>query len=234
MIRKIILFLSIVLSAFTTNAEISDYRLDLKDFSELKVNNNLNVEYYNTGDSVGYAEFSCNPEIAKMLIFSNNKSALVIQVDDEYSGKEELPKIKVYSSKLEKVENGADSTVHIVTNCPVTNFKARVIGNGTIVIDTVEATSTDLSLMTGHGQMICKEGQTFKAKLTNIGTGTIQVGSLKANQVRVMISGTGSIDCCATDNLTVYGMGSGCVYYSGNPKKVSNRSVGIKAYPVKQ
>lgn len=224
-------YLFIILGALASNAdEIRYYTLDIKDFTELKVNNNLNVEYYCSSDSAGHIEFSCLPEVSHLLLFTTNNSSLKIQIADDYDVLPEMPPLRVYSSRLEKVENGADSTIRIISNRPVKSFKSRIIGNGTIIIDSLESESIDLSIVAGKGHILASSGTTVKAKYSNVGTGTIQAGGIKAEQVKVYLSGTGNIDCDASESLTVYGIGSGNVYYSGNPAKVSNRSVGVKAH----
>ena len=234
MLKKFIL-LEIALSfgIISYAIDIADYKLELKDFSELKVNDCLNIEYRCSNDSAGYVFFSCEPEIASNLLFTSKKNSLNIQVADDFDNFDRLPTIKVYSSMLEKVENGSDSTLFIISNQPVKSLKARVIGNGTIIFNSVEATSVDLGIVTGRGHIVVNKGNTFKAKYSNVGTGTIEAGNLNSSQVKVIISGTGNIDCNASESLSVYGMGSGSVYYSGEPSKISNRSVGIKAFPVK-
>lgn len=230
----ICLIISLIFSHPLLFAENNEYRLEVKDFTELKLNDHVNVEYRCSDDSTGVVLFKCSPEISHQLLFTSNKSCLTIQVADDFDYAREVPTIQVFSSMLEKVENGSDSTIRVLSNRPVKNFKAKVIGNGTIIVSNIEATSVDLSLMTGHGHVICSSGQAFKAKLSNVGTGTIQAGPLKVSQIKAILSGTGNIDCCATESLSIYGMGSGCVYYSGNPEKITNRSIGVKAYPVKE
>lgn len=231
--KKLLSFLLLMLVFIpSVSAESHDYRLKVEDFTSLKLNNGINVEYYCSADSAGCAYFTCSPELASQFIFTNNKSTLTIQLADSIDPSIDMPTIRVYSTMLEKVENGSDSTIRIMSHENVKNFKARVIGNGMIVLNDLKANSVDFSVVTGHGHIVCSSGQAIKAKLSNVGTGTIQAGGLVASQIKVFMSGTGSIDCNATESLTIYGMGSGSVYYSGNPAKVTNRSVGIKAYPI--
>lgn len=226
------LFIISLISNYALGQEVNNYNLDIIDFTELKVNNSIDVIYNCSDDTIGKIEFTCTPELSKYILFTTNKNSLSIQTTDDYDHTFHLPVLHVSSSKLEKVQNGADSTITIESNTPVKSFKAIVIGNGLIKIKEIETNTVDLSVITGNGQIFASKGNAFKAKYSNVGTGTIQAGGIKASQVRVAISGTGSVDCDATEKLTVYGMGSGYVYYSGNPLKVSNRSIGVKAYPI--
>jgi len=219
-------------SASYTFAEPADYKLEVKDFAKLKVTDNINVEYICSSDSAGWVYFTCDPSISSRLIFSNNKSCLHIQVSSDDEILTGLPTLRVYSSYLTKAENDSDSTLRVLSNAPVPNFKCRVVGNGTIIVNNVDANSVEAAITTGKGHIVIVNGKSQKAKLTNVGTGPIEAGALKARNVKVTLFGTGDIDCTATESISIYGAGSGKVYYGGNPEKVSNRSLGVKAFPV--
>lgn len=230
---SVILSLWALLSPAASMAgEPADYKLEVMDFTELKVTDNINVDYHCSADSAGWAYFTCPPEVASMLLFSNNKSCLHIQVATDGNPVSDLPTLHVYSSSLAKVENASDSTLRVLSNVPVDKFSGRVVGNGTLVITNADAGRLDASIATGKGHIIINKGKARKVKLSNVGTGPIEAGGLVANSVKVMLLGTGDVDCTATENLSIYGAGSGKVYYSGNPAKVTNRSLGVKAFPV--
>ena len=77
-------FLAIILLAITANFAIaqplSRYELDVKDFTELKVFDGVNVNYVCNPDSVGRAVFIATDELASALMFNNTKGRLEIQV----------------------------------------------------------------------------------------------------------------------------------------------------------
>lgn len=213
-------------------AKAADYKLEVLDFSELKVTDGINVDYICSQDSAGWVYFSCEPEMSSKLMFSNNKSCLHVQVaaDDEILT--DLPTVRVYSSFLTKVENQSDSTVRVLSNSILPSFKVRVIGNGTIKVANIEANSVEGAIATGKGHIVFTNGVAKTAKFRNVGTGPIEGGGLKAQEVKAFMLGTGDIDCTALKVLTIYGAGTGKVYYSGNPEKVVNRSIGVKSFPV--
>jgi len=217
------------MSAFIIRAdEPATYRLEVQDFKELKVTDAINIDYRCSADSAGWVEFECEPEMASGLILTNNKACLHIQVATEMLDGRALPTVRVYSSSLTKVENSADSTVRVLSNVPVTSFKAKVVGNGTLVVRSVEAISVEGAIATGKGHLVISNGTAKKLKLSNVGTGPLEAGGLSADRVKVMALGTGPVDCWATETLSLYGAGSGTVYYRGNPEKITNRSIGVK------
>lgn len=235
-------FLSAIAAALTAVLGLSAqqaqeptlYHLDVKDFTELKVLNAINVDYHCSTDSAGWIYFTSTPEVAENLLFSNNKGCLNVQLADEIIGHKNLPTLHVYSSALGKVENSSDSTVRVLSNVPQHSFSANIVGNGTLIVRYVRATSVDAGIKTGRGHLVIGSGSASNVKLTNVGTGPLEAGGLEGQKVKVMAFGTGPIDCWATEALTIYGAGSCTIHYIGSPQKISNRSLGVKLVKVEQ
>lgn len=218
--------------AVATPAAAADYELDVKPFDELQVVNDINVIYKCNNDSAGQVRFSCDPDVSSMILFSNNKNKLKIELSDEITDaqRHRLPTITVFSAFLSKVENSGDSTVYVDTPSPASTFKARIVGNGTLIARGLRATTVEGKISTGHGHLVLS-GEAQTIKLSNTGTGTIEAGTIKATIGRCSIYGTGSVDCQVTNELTVMGLGSGKIYLKGTPT-IKNRTLGIKVIPV--
>lgn len=234
-ITKKLLFPAIMAMAFcVASAETKDYSLNINDFDELKVVDGINVVYHTSADSAGVITFSCEPAMADKLMFESGKKRLKIEVAIDDQGRvPDLPVVHVRSSMLTRVENSGDSTVIVDLDGPVQAFKARIVGNGTLIVRGVYANSAEGRISTGHGHLVM-QGRAATAKLSNIGTGPIEAGSLDAKDVKCWVLGTGPIDCRATERLHIVGAGSGKVYYTGNPGEVTNRTIGVKAIPIEE
>lgn len=228
-------FLTIILLIIATSVvsaqKLSRYELDVKDFTELKVIEGINVNYVCNPDSTGRAVFIATDELASVLMFNNTKGRLEMQIATDGIDYKNLPTVTVYSKFLTKVENSGDSTVRVlnVASCP--NFKARLIGNGRLIVKGIDVTSLDGSIDTGNGQLILY-GKCESAKLSCTGTGTIQADELVSNDTKCVMLGTGTIGCQALTSLNVVGASSGKVYYKGNPEQIKKRSVGVKIIPL--
>lgn len=234
--KKICLFvimLAVSVAVRSYAAELTRYELDVNDFSELKVIEGLNVDYKCVPDSAGKAVFTTTPDLASVLMLSNNKGKLEMQISTDGIDYKDLPVITVYSNFLTRVENSGDSTVRVLSVAPGPQFKAKVIGNGRLVVRNVNATQVDANLSTGNGQVVLY-GKCQSAKYSLTGTGSIQADDLKAVSVKCRSTGTGTIGCYVTGDLMVVGMGSGKVYYAGHPEKITTRSVGLKVIPLDQ
>lgn len=228
-------FLTIILLIIATSVvsaqKLSRYELDVKDFTELKVIEGINVNYVCNPDSTGRAVFIATDELASVLMFNNTKGRLEMQIATDGIDYKNLPTVTVYSKFLTKVENSGDSTVRVlnVVSCP--NFKARLIGNGRLIVKGIDVTYLDGSIDTGNGQLILY-GKCESAKLSCTGTGTIQADELVSNDTKCVMLGTGTIGCQALTSLNVVGASSGKVYYKGNPEQIKKRSVGVKIIPL--
>lgn len=220
------LIIAAACSIAAANAQEKDYRLDIGDFHELTVANNIPILYKNSVDSAGMALYTCTPDVASTIAFSNDKAKLKIQYNQD-SEITNVPVITLYSSTLTKVTNWGDSTVVIEQLTPTSQFKAKVIGNGDITVIDLVTTKVDAAVQAGSGHIFIS-GKTQNAKLELASAGSIEAGNLEANQVTCSLVGTGSIDCYPTQKLSVRGLGSGKVFYRGDPKQVKNHGVGIK------
>lgn len=71
--------------------------------------------------------------------------------------------------------------------------------------------------ISGSGNVLLN-GKSGKAEYRIAGSGDINAIDLKTEDVNAHISGSGSIKCHATENLTGGVSGSGSVAYKGNPQ----------------
>lgn len=206
---------------------LTKYELKVGEFNELKVVDGINVDYKCNNDSAGLAVFTSLPEKASAFIFNNKKGKLSMQISTESVGMKDMPTVTVYSKYLTKVENSGDSTVRVLSVAKGPKFAATLMGNGRLAIRDIEMVEVNGKIATGNGTLVL-DGSCEKANYTFMGTGVIQADGMKAEQVSVKASGTGSIGVWAVSKLSIMGAGSTKVYYKGNPE-IKNRSVGIKA-----
>lgn len=221
-------------ASFAMNAQDSElkrYELDVKDFTHLKVVHGVNVNYINNPDSAGRAIFIAPDSCVSMFMFNNTNNLLEIQLNSNNKRTNNIPTITVFSKFLTNVENSGDSTVTIQYLAPCPKFKARLIGNGKIVVNEVDIDELSGIIATGNGTLTLS-GNSKNASLSNTGTGTIQAEGLYADIVKCMMLGTGTTYCNVKDEISISGISSGKVYYRGNPTEVKKRSVGVKIIPL--
>lgn len=210
--------------------QLMPYCLEIGDFEQLSVTDNLNVVYVSSADSAGRAVFHAPASTASMMMFKNNRGKLTVQLSPDAAGVSELPTVTVYSRFLSKAENSGDSTLRVLRLAPLPKLSFKLIGNGRLIVHDIATTKLEASLATGHGSIVLF-GHCTEASLKFTGVGLIQADELEATEVSVRSFGTGSIGCYAVRTLKLSGMGSSTVYYKGNPE-IINHSVGLKIKPM--
>lgn len=225
---KHILLCFIAVASLAANAQSrTPYDLKVNNFTELKVVDNINVVYRCNPDSAGHVVFTAYPEQASALIFQPDGVRLDILVAPEAENRAEaLPTVTVYSSYLIRAENDGKGHLQLGSVAPGPKLQIVLEGNGRITARNLALSTVDASIRTGNGEIVVT-GNADLAKLSSLGTGQIQADELKAREAKCRITGTGSIGVNASENLTVSGMGTGTVYYLGNPE-IKNRTLGIK------
>ena len=211
--------------------EMQDFTVNVGDFTSLTVVDDINVEYRCNPDSTGYAKFSAFPAMANQLIFTNNKKgklSITVGTDSVYN--ENLPDIVVYSAYLQSADNLGDSTLIVRSVAPAPHVKFKLMDNGSIIVDEVVATTVDLEILTGKGNISVK-GKCTGLNVKNTGKGTIRADELIAENVNCRILGTGKVYCRIDGGkLSIKGSGTGKLYYRGKPAEIKSFQLGtIKA-----
>ena len=232
--RKLIATLLIIFAgAIAARSQtINDYLVEAGNFTELRVKNSINVEYVFSEDSLGIATFSADSLTADALVFENRKGKLTISLEPRTYGRDHvIPTVTVRSNCLAYIANEGDSTVRATPRVAANSFKARLTGNGTLIVHDVRCEEVSAGIKFGGGS-ITISGLCDKASLSNTGSGSvIQAGELQADKIACNLMGTGTIDCAPQKELVVTGVGKGTVYYVGHPS-IRNRAIGVKAVEV--
>lgn len=210
--------------------ELAAYRLNVQHFKEITVVDGVSVDYHCRPDSSGWAVFYCTPEIASEIQFENKSDKLTVRTAAEDNSLKGIPTIRLYSSELTKIENSGDSLVRVYSPTHVDRLKISQIGNGKIEAYNVDADNVEVGVTAGKGHLLVT-GKAEKAKIKNVSAGPIDASGLLLRQANCYLFGTGDINCSPSEQLRVYGAGSGKVYYHVKPAKITNRGIGVKTMP---
>ena len=223
---RISALIACVAAALTCHAQSSRHIINVGDFNKLTVVNGVTVRYASVADSAGMAVIDCPDEAVSAITFENKGMKLRVEAVSE-EPVESLPAVTIYSMALAEAQNWGDSTLTVVSVNPGPKLKVSVIGNGAVIVPDLQASEVEASVKAGNGTVFLS-GTAQKAKYTIMSAGVIEGRTLKAKEVTCNMIGTGSIDCQATNTLKIKGIGSGSVYFWGDPS-VKNHAIGVKA-----
>ncbi len=157
-------------------------------------------------------------------------------------GEEQSVVVKADDNLLDRVTTEVQSGNLVIANTPgsfttkspmsvevaVPTLNALTLGgSGNIVVDDIQADSLEVTLP-GSGTLT-GSGAATRLDVTVSGSGTVQFTRLVANDVRAVVSGSGSIVVTATETLDASVPGSGAILYAGNPQDVTQSVTGSGA-----
>lgn len=212
-------------------AAVREYHIPVTDFTELVVMDGINVTYTGGDGENPRVSFTADDASASIISVEAKKEKLVLRITPEgIAAGTPIPDLRVSSSKLEKVQNNGDSTVTVTANPHVIKFKGRLEGNGSLTLDSLDATEVNLKIFTGKG-VITAEGVCETVSLGNTGTGVLDAAALKAEDAKCNVLGPGCIYVFVRNRLNVTGV-SGTIYYAGNPADIRSRALSVKLRPL--
>lgn len=203
-----------LLNVCAATAADHHYVIPVGEFTRIKLSADANVVYRNVPDSAGMVAFDASDRVADAYTFDVRKGTLRISLDHEWTTP--LPTVYVYSSFLSGVENEEGGSITVFSPAPAPEFEAKMIGNGSITADNVNATQVTATFVTGNGS-ITITGNASAVSASMAGAGKIDLSYLSADKVAVKAVGSGWISCWARKELSVMGLGSTKIYYRGNP-----------------
>ncbi len=204
-------------ASLMASAQVAEnYKINVGQFNKLKIHDNVNVVYRCNPDSTGFVQYRGAKEFADAFILTPKDGSLRIQVSTEDVNNPALPVLYVYSDFLTEVENSGLKRVTVEKPAPCAEFKAKCIGNGSIVVEDLQANVVRAAIATGNGS-VNLSGTCRDAGFRMLGTGIIGADRLRAENVDCRILGSGTIACWPTLHLSVKGIGSTKIYYKGTP-----------------
>jgi hypothetical protein len=157
-------------------------------------------------------------------------------------GEEQSVVVKADDNLVDRVTTEVQSGTLVIANTPgsfstkspmsvevsvPTLDTLQLTGSGNIVVDGIQTESLTVDLP-GSGTLT-GSGTATHLEVTVGGSGTVQFTRLVADDVRAVVSGSGSIFVTATESLDGSVSGSGAILYTGNPPDVTRNVTGTGA-----
>lgn len=135
-------------------------------------------------------------------------------------------KIEIYVSVPEIEGLSVSGSGDIIADNRITSrqMNMAVSGSGNIRLDDLRTDRAKASISGSGGVLIEKEGMADEFEASISGSGSVKAEKFEAKNVEVHISGSGNCSIRAIEKLKARVVGSGSVYYSGNPQVDSSVS----------
>lgn len=104
------------------------------------------------------------------------------------------------------------------------DFQIDVSGSGDTYAKNLKLNNCDLSVA-GSGDVVL-EGSTSKFVVAIAGSGDVQGENLKAVNAQIKVAGSGDVKTTVVESLSGSIVGSGNIYYYGNPSKATVNTLG--------
>lgn len=124
---------------------------------------------------------------------------------------------------IESIGLGGSGNVKVEKTIKTEDASFSIGGSGNITA-IVDADTVKASI--GGSGNINLEGTSNKLKCSIAGSGNVKAYDLKTDAVKASIAGSGDVRVTVKNKIKANVVGSGSVYYKGNPKYIDTNSVG--------
>ena len=124
---------------------------------------------------------------------------------------------------LEMVSLGGSGNITCEGTLKATDLKTSLGGSGNI---TLNVDADELSANIGGSGNIKLSGNSNELTCSIAGSGSIKAYELNTNSLNANIAGSGSIRTTVKTKIKAKVVGSGSIYYKGNPTHIDTKSVG--------
>lgn len=220
--NKILTLFVALIMATTTYAQ---KELDLASFDELALRTSATV-YLTQGSPQRVAVEGDEDDLEELEIEVNGDRLEIKRKSSSswfsWGGSSNIT-VYVTVPKLEGVSVSGSGKVIGKNKFNADKLDLSVSGSGKMELDT-DNEYTDISI-SGSGGIYLK-GQTSEVELSISGSGRVRGEDFKAKIVKAKISGSGSCEIYAEEEIDARISGSGSIYYKGSPDKVNSSTSG--------
>ena len=131
--------------------------------------------------------------------------------------------VTVTYNDIDKVSLGGSGNVTSEGKIKAEDFKVSLGGSGNI---TLEIDADEVKSSIGGSGNIKLSGNSNEFTCSIAGSGSIKAYELETDKLFATIAGSGSIKTTVKTKIKAKVVGSGSIYYKGNPKYIDTKSVG--------
>lgn len=197
----------------TGNGNIRTEKRSPGNFNAVKTSGSIDVEI-NNGNAYSVAVEN-DDNLLQYVVTEVNDGTLNVRYKEGYSINDDHAKVYVTAPSLDKLSisgSGDITTQGVLKNSR--QIEMHVSGSGDIKAQ-VDAPAIDISVSGSGNVSLTGRTKDFSSDVT--GSGDINCGGLESENATVKVAGSGNVHIFASVHLSASVVGSGDVYYRGNP-----------------
>ena len=209
-------------AAVTGNGNIRTEKRSTGNFNAVKSSGSIDIEV-NSGDAYSVSVEN-DDNILQYVVTDVHDGTLDVHYKDGYSIIDDHAKVYVIAPSLDKLSvSGSGDIISQGMLKNTRQIEMNVSGSGNIKAQ-VDAPVIDISV--GGSGNISVTGHTKDLTCSINGSGDVNCGGLESENVTVKIAGSGNAHVFASVHLSAGVVGSGDVYYRGNPSSPDIHTTG--------
>ena len=123
-----------------------------------------------------------------------------------------------------KKNTNVKTTRRMVVTVTVSEIESIALGGSGNIELGINADETNVNI--GGSGNIDLKGITNNLKCAIAGSGSIRAYNLTTSEINATIAGSGSVKATVKNKIKANLIGSGSIYYKGNPKQIDSKSIG--------
>ncbi|QOD61768.1 DUF2807 domain-containing protein [Polaribacter haliotis] len=131
--------------------------------------------------------------------------------------------VTIFYNDIESVGLGGSGNISCKEKIEAKNFNVSLGGSGKIDL---HINAREIRASIGGSGDIDLKGNTTEFTCSIAGSGSIRAFELKTDEVKATVAGSGSIKTTVKSKINAKIVGSGSLYYKGNPSHIDTKSVG--------
>ncbi len=169
---------------------------------------------------IKFKEGSWNMNFDKLNIYVETPSVSSI----ELSGSGNMTLESAFNSDDLEIKISGSGNIKTADGLTAKKITVEIGGSGDIKMGTTTATELKATIFGSGNINITGTGE--KAKFEVTGSGDIDADEFLTKSTEAQTTGSGNINCHATESLDAHTMGSGDIFYAGNPPSVKSKAMG--------
>lgn len=196
--------------------------IKIQDYEAITLSSNADVIYETKQDADPFLSIEIDENLIPYIDIKNKDNQLTIGQSDKAKIDPTKFVIRTNSKVIRSIRAMGNGDFVTQGQINSDNISLQLIGNGDIIMDSIEAGTIDASLI-GNGDIKLK-GKAELANYSLVGNGDITAKDLEAKNARGKVIGNGNISMYAKEKLEAKLVGNGDIQYKTDSTTIVDRS----------